>query len=153
VAEKPEREAVLGYAEKMAGELHEVADHLQRAVAAFQATVRDFQQWVEEARSPGGGSLLTRPTSSLAAGAVALAPQPAQDAPPAPELPGERDRRAGTDRRSGEDRRIFVAEGLAGRIIRSLERREAPERRSGLERRAAKPAEASFIRGLPAGKW
>jgi hypothetical protein len=136
VAEKPEREAVLGYAEKIAGELHEVADHLHQAVAAFQATVRDFQQWVEEARASGGGSLLTSPTSSLAAGAVA---------PPAPELPGEGDRRAGTDRRSGEDRRVFVAEGLAGRIIRSLERREAPERRSGLERRVARPAEGSFI--------
>jgi hypothetical protein len=145
VAQEPEREAVLGYAEKVAGELHEVADHLHQAVAAFQATVRDFQQWVEVARASGGGSLLTSPTSSLAAGAVALAPQPAEDAQPAPELPGEGDRRAGTDRRSGEDRRVFVAEGLAGRIIRSLERREAPERRSGLERRVARPAEGSFI--------
>jgi hypothetical protein len=139
VAQEPEREAVLGYAEKMAGELHEVADHLHRAVAAFQATVHDFQQWIEETRAPGEGSL-SRLSSGLAAEAVALAPQPAEEAPPAPQLPEEGDRRAGIDRRSGDDRRIFVAEGLAGRIIRSLERRESPERRSGLERRAARPA-------------
>ena len=139
MAQEPEREAVLGYAEKMAGELHEVADHLHRAVAAFQATVHDFQQWIEATRAPGEGSL-SRLSSGLAAEAVALAPQPAEEAPPAPQLPEEGDRRAGIDRRSGEDRRIFVAEGLAGRIIRSLERRESPERRSGLERRAARPA-------------
>jgi hypothetical protein len=139
VAQEPEREAVLGYAEKMAGELHEVADHLHRAVAAFQATVHDFQQWIEETRAPDEGSL-SRLSSGLAAEAVALAPQPAEEAPPAPQLPEEGDRRAGIDRRSGENRRIFVAEGLAGRIIRSLERRESPERRSGLERRAARPA-------------
>jgi hypothetical protein len=152
VAEKPERQAVLGYAEQMAGELHEVADHLHRAVAAFQATVRDFQQWVEEARTQGGGSLLTSPTSSLAAGAVTLAPEPAEDAPPAPELPGEDDRRAGTDRRNGEDRRI-LRRGGPGRPDHPLARTPGGERRSGLERRAAKPAEGSFIRGLPAGKW
>jgi hypothetical protein len=55
---------------------------------------------------------------------------------PEQELPARDDRRSGADRRSGEDRRVFVAEGLAGRIIRSLERREEPERRSGIERRA-----------------
>jgi hypothetical protein len=98
-----------------------------------------FKQWIEETRAPGEGSL-SRLSSGLAAEAVALAPQPAEEARPAPQLPEEGDRRAGIDRRSGEDRRIFVAEGLAGRIIRSLERRESPERRSGLERRAARPA-------------
>lgn len=121
-----DREAVLGYAEQLAGELTEVADHLQRAVAAFQATLAELQRWLEGAGRPAEG-----PPSGVADGVPPLDPAQLQER----ERPARDDRRSGADRRSGEDRRVFVAEGLAGRIIRSLERREEPERRSGLERR------------------
>jgi len=48
--------------------------------------------------------------------AVALVPEPS----------GEVDQRSGLDRRSGENRRVFVPEGLAAQIIRSVDRRRVP---------------------------
>ena len=125
MADELEREAVLAYAERLAGELRQVAELLGHAVATFQATVQDFQTWVEDgqaASSVAEGA----PAPSSQGPAMALVPEPA-----------ETDQRSGLDQRSGEDRRVFVAEGLAGRIFRSIDRRESAERRSGVERRGS----------------
>jgi len=122
MADELEREAVLAYAEKLAGELREVADHLGHAVAAFRATVDDFQTWVEDGRGATTASY-----EAEQGPAVALVPEPAAEA----------DQRSGLDRRS-EERRVFVADGLAARIIRSVDRRDGVERRSGVERRGSR---------------
>jgi hypothetical protein len=61
--------------------------------------------------------------------AVSLVPEPAAEA----------DQRSGIDRRSGENRRVFIADGLAARIFRSVDRRQDAERRSGVERRGSPP--------------
>jgi hypothetical protein len=126
VADELERGAVLAYAEKLAGELREVAELLGRAVAAFQSTVQDFQTWVEDGRA-ASAQAEELPASTSQGPAVALVPEPAAEA----------DQRSGLDRRSGETRRVFVADGLAGRIFRSVDRREGTERRSGVERRGS----------------
>jgi hypothetical protein len=125
VADELERGAVLAYAEKLAGELREVAELLGRAVASFQATVQDFQTWVEDGRA--ASSEAEGVPASSTQGPVALVPEPAAEA----------DQRSGLDRRGGETRRVFVADGLAGRIFRSVDRREGTERRSGVERRGS----------------
>jgi hypothetical protein len=124
VADEFEREAVLAYAEKLAGDLREVGELLGHAVATFQATVQDFQTWVEDGRAASSETEGLTASSSQGP-AVALVPEPAAEA----------DQRSGLDRRSGENRRVFVADGLAARIFRSLDRREGAERRSGVERR------------------
>jgi hypothetical protein len=129
MADELEREAVLAYAEKLAGELRDVADHLGNAVAAFRATVDDFQTWVEDGRGPTASPEAEQaPESSSLGPAVTLVPEPATEA----------DQRSGLDRRNGE-RRVFVADGLAARIIRAIDRRESDERRSGVERRGSHP--------------
>jgi hypothetical protein len=128
VADEFEREAVLAYAEKLAGELREVGQLLGHAVATFQATVQDFQTWVEDGRAASSDAAAV-PASSSQARAMALVREPAAEA----------DQRSGLDRRSGENRRVFVAEGLAARIFRSVDRRESAERRSGVERRGSLP--------------
>jgi hypothetical protein len=132
VADELEREAVLAYAEKLAGELREVADLLGHAVASFQAAVQDFQRWVEDGRAASSEAERV-PALSSQGPAMVLVPEPAAEA----------DQRSGLDRRSGEARRVFVANGLAGRIFRSLDRRESGERRSGVERRGAPPVSAN----------
>ncbi len=124
MADELEREAVLAYAEKLAGELREVGELLGHAVATFQATVQDFQTWVEDGRAASSEAEGV-PAPSSQGPAMALVPEPA----------AETDQRSGLDRRSGETRRVFVADGLAARIFRSLDRREGAERRSGVERR------------------
>jgi hypothetical protein len=111
---------------KLAGELREVGELLGHAVATFQATVQDFQTWVEDGRAASSEAEGV-PAVSTQGPAMALVPEPAPEA----------DQRSGLDRRSGENRRVFVANGLAGRIFRSLDRRESGERRSGVERRGA----------------
>jgi hypothetical protein len=132
-----EREAVLAYAEKMARELIEVAEHLGQAVAAFQATVEEFQNWLEAGHavkaSPEPEAVWNREP------AVALVPEQAVEV----------DQRSGSDRRGGEERRVFVADGLVGRIIRSVERREGDERRSGAERRGSAESDARRARAGP----
>jgi hypothetical protein len=128
MADELEREAVLAYAEKLAGELREIAVHLGHAVAAFQATVDDFHTWVEDGRAATASSRAEEaPASSSQGSVVALVPEPAAEA----------DQRSGLDRRNAE-RRVFVAEGLAARIFRSVDRREGPERRTGVERRGSR---------------
>jgi hypothetical protein len=129
MADEFEREAVFTYAEKLAGELREVGELLGHAVATFQATVRDFQTWVEDGRAASSDAGAV-PASNSQARAMALVREPAQ----------EPDQRSGRDRRSGENRRVFVADGLAARIFRSVDRREGGERRSGVERRALPPS-------------
>ena len=132
MADELEREAVLAYAEKLAGGLREVAELLGHAVATLQATVQDFQTWVEDGRAASSEEEGVPALSSEGA-AMALVPEPAAEA----------DQRSGLDRRSGENRRVFVADGLAGRIFRSLDRRESAERRSGVERRGSPPVGAN----------
>jgi hypothetical protein len=128
VADEFEREAVLAYAEKLVGELRQVGELLGDAVTTFQATVQDFQTWVEDGRA-ASSEVEGVPASSSQGPAVTLVPEPAAEA----------DQRSGLDRRRGENRRVFVAEGLAARIFRSVDRRESAERRSGVERRGSLP--------------
>jgi hypothetical protein len=126
VADEFEREAVLAYAEKLAGDLREVGELLGHAVATFQATVQDFQTWVEDGRAASSEADRVPASTSPA---VSLVPEPAAQA----------DQRSGLDRRNGENRRVFVADGLAARIFRSVDRRQGAERRSGVERRGSAP--------------
>jgi hypothetical protein len=128
VADEFEREAVLAYAEKLAAELREVGEHLGHAVATFQATVQDFQTWIEDGRAASSDAGAV-PASSGQPRAMALVRETAAEA----------DQRSGLDRRSGENRRVFVADGLAARIFRSVDRRGGAERRSGVERRGSPP--------------
>jgi hypothetical protein len=130
VADEFEREAVLAYAEKLVGELRQVGELLGHAVAVFQATVQDFQTWVEDGRAASSEAPGVPASTSPA---MSLVPEPAAEA----------DQRSGLDRRSGENRRVFVADGLAARILRSVDRRQGAERRSGVERRRSPPVGAN----------
>jgi hypothetical protein len=129
VADELERGAVLAYAEKLVGELRQVGELLGHAVAIFQATVQDLQTWVEDGRAASSEADRVPASTSPA---VSLVPEPAAEA----------DQRSGIDRRSGENRRVFVADGLAARIFRSVDRRQGAERRSGVERRRSPPVGA-----------
>ena len=50
------------------------------------------------------------------------------------------ERRSGYDRRSAEDRRKAQPDGVAARVLRSIDRRSGVERRSGADRRAVRAA-------------